>query len=108
MATVEIDPGVCGMPTIVRAEFDETTDRCKLSIDSDCPAIRGLSVELTDVDPFEEISLQRGGGPTALNLGRQFCAHSACPVPVGIIKAVEVAAGLALPVDVAMRISKEG
>ena len=39
--------------------------------------------------------------------GVEHCFHSACPVPVGIIKAVEVAAGLALPADVRMTISDD-
>lgn len=107
MAKVEIDPGICGLPTTVRAEMDPTTYRCKLSIDSECAAIRKMAIELTEVDPFREISLRRGEGPETLNMGRQFCSHSACPVPVGIIKAVEVAAGLALPADVTMRVSKD-
>ena len=29
--------------------------------------------------------------------GHEHCIHSSCPVPVGIIKTVEVAAGTALP-----------
>jgi hypothetical protein len=39
-------------------------------------------------------------------MGMKFCTHSACPVPVGIIKAVEVEAGLALPADVSIKISR--
>ncbi len=36
----------------------------------------------------------------------QFCSHAACPVPVGIIKAVEVEAGLALPEDAHIKVSR--
>jgi hypothetical protein len=32
--------------------------------------------------------------------------HAACPVPSGIVKAIEVACGLALPKDVSFKIEK--
>lgn len=107
MAKVEIDPGICGLPTTVRAQLDEATYRCHVSVESECTAIRKLGAELADVDPFQEISLRRGDGPLTLRKGQELCSHSACPVPSGIIKAIEVAAGLALPADVTMRISAE-
>jgi hypothetical protein len=40
-------------------------------------------------------------------MGLKHCFHAACPVPVGIIKAIEVEAKLALPKDVLMKIAKE-
>lgn len=107
MARVDIDPGICGLPTTVRAQMDDETYRCRISIESECASIRKMALELEEVDPFREIALRRGEGPEILLRGRQFCSHSACPVPVGIIKAVEVAAGLALPADVRMTVSKE-
>jgi hypothetical protein len=64
-----------------------------------------MAEELNEVDPFREIS-NRGDGPVTLKLGVKHCAHAACPVPVGIIKAIEVEAGLALPADVIIKISK--
>jgi hypothetical protein len=33
--------------------------------------------------------------------------HPACPVPSGILKAIEVAAGLALPKDASIKPSKD-
>ena len=64
-----------------------------------------LAEELADVNPFQEISF-RGEGPQTLKLGAKHCYHPACPVPVGIIKAVEVEAGLALPADAGIKLSK--
>jgi hypothetical protein len=40
-------------------------------------------------------------------MGTKYCSHAACPVPVGIIKAIEVEAHLALPADVTIKLSKE-
>ena len=96
LARAEIVSGICGFTATVEARTDGR--RCTLSITSDCDAIQRLAADLTEVNPFQEISF-RGEGPQALRLGAKHCHHPACPVPVGIIKAVEVACGLALPKD---------
>lgn len=107
MAKVEIDSGICGMKTTVWATAGSDPYHCKLTIESDCEAIHKIAAQLPEVDALREISLRRGEGPLALQKGKEMCYHSACPVPVGIIKAVEVAAGLALPADVSMKISDD-
>jgi hypothetical protein len=99
----EVHAGICGFVTIIQTELQ--TDTCLISIKSDCPAIQKLAAELTQVDPLQEISSRRKV-PQTLQKGLQYCTHAACPVPVGIIKAVEVEAGLALPADVFISISK--
>ena len=78
---------------------------CILTIKSDCKEIQGLAEALRQVDPFREISF-RGEGPLTYQMAARQCPHPACPVPVGIIKAVEIEAGLALPVDVTITLSK--
>ena len=104
LAKAEIFAGICGFTTTVETETkDDMT--CKVSIKSECAAIQKLAGELTEVNPYREISF-RGKGPTILETGSHYCTHPACPVPTGIIKAVEVAAGLALPQDVTIKISK--
>ena len=50
------------------------------------------------MDPIREITF-RGDEPLTLQLARKYCPHTACPVAAGIIKAVEVESGLALPAD---------
>jgi hypothetical protein len=99
----EIEAGVCGFTTTVKAV--KNGSKVVLEIDSDCQAIRKLAAELTEVDPFREFTF-RGQGPQTLDLGARHCSHPACPVPVGIIKAIEVAAGLALPADAIIKISQ--
>jgi hypothetical protein len=78
---------------------------CKLSINSECAAIRQLAEELTEVNPYQEISFKRAM-PKIHEAGHKFCTHAACPVPVGILKAVEVEAKLALPTDVTIKLAK--
>jgi len=104
MATAHIQSGVCGFQTTVHARLDGSD--VALEIHSDCQAIQKLAAALVRVDPFQEISF-RGAGPQTLNVAHRYCRHPACPVPAGILKAVEVAAGLALPADVTIRITKD-
>lgn len=89
--------------TLVEASANGNT--CDHYISSDCGAIQRMTDELTAVDPFEEISTRRGLLKIP-EMGAVFCTHTSCPVPVGIVKAVEISAGLALLTDVSIRLSK--
>jgi hypothetical protein len=99
----KIDPGVCGFTTTVEAQM--RGNECSLTIVSDCAAIHELAEHLQRVDPLQEISFRRSV-PRVLQASMEHCPHAACPVPVGIIKAVEVEAKLALPADVRITLSK--
>lgn len=83
----------------------EDGDRVRLSIQSDCKSCLRLGTALAEVEPFREITY-RGEGPLTLQLASQILPHPACPVPAGIIKAIEVAAGLALPANASIQLSK--
>lgn len=103
MAKAEIQSGACGYTTTVNTTMNGRV--CQIAIESDCTAIQKLAAELTEVEPYKEISPRRQT-PKTLEMGLKHCTHSACPVPVGIIKAVEIEAGLNLPVDVSIKLSK--
>jgi len=104
VATARIEAGICGFTTTVRAHQDGGS--VVLDVESDCEHVRRLAAALERVEPFREITF-RGPGPQVLALAREHCAHAACPVPAGILKAVEVAAGLALPRDVTITLSRD-
>ena len=103
MSKAEIFAGICGFNTTVQASMDG--DVCQLSIESQCDAIQRMAAELTQVEPFREISFRRNM-PQTMEAAIKYCKHAACPVAVGIIKAVEVEAGLALPADVTIKIER--
>ena len=103
MAIAEIDAGKCGYHTRVETSMDG--DSCAIQITSECPAIQRLAEALKMVSPYEEISFRRKM-PSILELGAKYCTHAACIVPVGVIKAVEIEAKLALPQDVHILLSK--
>ena len=103
MAKAEVHAGICGFTTVIETSLDG--DVCKVVIQSDCAAIQRMAKDLTEVDPYQEISYRRKL-PLTLEMAAKFCSHAACPVPVGIIKAVEVEANLALPADVTIKIER--
>ena len=103
MAKAEITSGICGFAATVTTRMQGRT--CLVSVESECDAVQRLGEALQEVDPFQEISF-RGQGPQTLKRGAEHCYHTACPVPVGIIKAIEIEAGLALPADATIKLSK--
>lgn len=102
MSKAEIYAGICGFSTVVEASMSGNV--CNVVITSDCKAIQQLAQVLTHVDPFQEISFKQAI-PQTIQLCIQYCTHAACPVGVGIIKAIEVEAQLALPADVSIKLS---
>jgi hypothetical protein len=106
MAKAVINAGICGFKTTVLAKMNED-GTVHLSVDSDCKAVCKLGDALQDVDPYREFSWRRDL-PKTHELAPKCLSHPACPVPSGIIKAIEVEAGLALPADVTIQVSKTG
>jgi hypothetical protein len=104
MAKARVDAGICGHHTTIEANADENFSVI-LKIESDCKHIKNLAENLTEVNALNEISFRKGI-PDTLQKGAEYCTHAACPVPVGIIKTIEVAAGLALPKEVKIEIEK--
>ena len=103
MAKAEICPGICGFKATVDTRMEG--DECTVKIATECEALQRLAEDLKQVDPFREFSFQ-GEGPLTLQLAAKYCKHAACPVPAGIIKTIEVEAGLALPADVTIKLTK--
>ena len=107
IANAEIMAGICGFRTTVRAEGDDDF-AVNLVVTSDCEKVQGLAAELGVVSALDEL----GGGHEGqiLSAGRRHlkgcCA--ACVVPPGIFKAMQVAAGVALPADVAIGLHLDG
>ena len=103
MAKAEIQAGICGYKTTVETTMDG--DMCNVTITSDCAAIQRMAANMGPLDPYREFTF-RGDGPETFDLASKYCSHAACPVPVGIVKAIEIEAGLALPQDVTITLSK--
>jgi hypothetical protein len=96
MTVVTVNPGVCGFITTIEVIKQEKR-KVSIRIDSGCEHIAGLSNSLKELDmrdvlkPRVECEVHKQASLHQL--------HSACPVPEGIIKAIEAEFGLALPRD---------
>lgn len=101
----DIDAGICGFATTVVAEA-ESMRKVKLDITSECSQIRKAADQLPEMDMLEELRAGLGRGHVYGVLSG--CVkHVTCPVGSGILKAAEASAGLALPKDVSIKLSKE-
>lgn len=104
MAIAEIQAGACGFTTVVNAT-EIGSHKVELSIESACPHVKKLAESLSVVDAYKELSCRRGT-TSIIAAALQHCTHAACPVPSGIVKAMEVAAGLGVACDVTIHITK--
>ena len=104
MAKVTIDAGVCGFCVEVNAT-SEDSQHVNIEITTDCPNFAELKKVIKEVDAYQEIEPDSKEGKI-LKEWPQYLHCSACPAPAGIIKAVEVAAGLALARDASIKVTK--
>lgn len=100
---VEVHPGVCGFVARIEAGSEDQR-HVSLRIESECENIRALAARLAvPVDGHEEI---RDGFTGRVHRSMQETLKgccSGCVIPSGLFKAMQVAAGLALPVDAGIR-----
>ena len=108
-ASVAIDAGICGFHTQAYATGHDNRT-VTLELDSDCEKITRLGHVLRQagpIDAYHEISPV--GKSVMLETARsvlQGCC-AGCAVPIGLFKCMQVAAGLALPKDIRIHLSKD-
>jgi hypothetical protein len=105
MVEVKVNPGVCGLNTSIKVD-SEDMQTAIIEICTDCPNIKPMEQELKEVDGYE-VCFSKPGDSKVYELAKKYCRHAACPVPIAIIKGVEVACGLVLPKDVEIKVTKE-
>lgn len=97
MATVRIMPGNCDFQGRIHVERTGKT-RFKVKIETECEQVIRLA------GLIHEISLRDALSPLTqsplLEKAAASGLHISCPIPLGIIRAIEVEAELALPTDV--------
>jgi hypothetical protein len=111
MARAEIYSGICGFRTEVEAT-SEDKQHVTLKITSTCPDVLRVAKKLNNVelDAYQEIGPCSQPGSIYETRVMAICGHLphvACPVPSGICKAIEVAAGLALPRDAHIKVFRD-
>ena len=109
IAKVEISAGICGFKTTARVESDDD-QLVAFRIESDCEKINALAARIADsgaLDAYAEISARDQSRLLALAQEQLSGGCAAGAVPIGMFKAMQVAAGLALPREVVIRLEKE-
>jgi hypothetical protein len=98
-AHADVQAGICGF----RSSIVVTAERSRLvrfTVESDCETITALAASLAehdDFDAFDEIDPRTDSSlMTVVRKHLKGCC-AGCAVPVGLFKAMQVAAGLALP-----------
>jgi hypothetical protein len=108
IATAEIEAGICVFRTTVRVRsedaqhvlFDVTTDCEKFA---DWARLQALG----PADAFQEINPTRGSHMLETARASLSGCCAGCAMPVGLFKTTQVAAGLALPKDVHIAMTRE-
>ena len=108
-AIVEIDAGVCGFKTSAKVS-SEDSQQVAFEVTSDCENIRRLASAFKNREPIDAYQEISPAAQSVLMLAVRStltgcCAG--CAVPAGLFKAMQVAAGLALPKDISIRLTKE-
>lgn len=103
MTKVLINPGACGMAVTVEVEKKEGKI-FSVRITTECEMVQKLAKEipeLTMMDAFKKFQ-----DNPVYKKGATCLRHVACPVPSGILKALEVEAEVNLPRDVSITFVK--
>jgi len=94
MTKAVVNAGACGMTvTIEVARVDKRSVRVRIT--TDCEMVTNLGDSLVRVDVQE--ALKAYVESQVYRYASQCRLHTSCPVPMAILKAIEVEAGLALP-----------
>lgn len=103
MIKVEIFAGICGFTTLVCSE-DKGGYKAEFQLESDCPNWNSFNEVLggEEINVMTELFKDRETGTLnsrVMELALKTIPHVSCPVISGLLKALEVSVGLALPKD---------
>lgn len=104
MTKVEIKPGVCGFVVNVTVEQDKERN-FHIVVETECEMVQRIAAEIAQLEfraPFTAIL----HNPVYRSASKHL-KHVACPVPAGILKAIEVEAGVCLPRPVTITFKKK-
>ena len=104
MTKVVIKPGSCGFTVTVTAEKG-TGRTVRISLETDCEMVQKMQEDIAALDRTAALA-GFSHNPVYRSAARHL-KHPACPVPSGILKALEVEAGLNVPRDVTVVFDKE-
>jgi len=104
MTRLTVTSGICGFSTTVTAEMQEGGKEITVKLESGCEMITAMDRGL---EPLDKMCVFTGFLTNPVyKAAAKHLKHTACPVPSGIIKALEVEAGFCLPRDASIVFEK--
>ncbi len=100
MTKLTVDAGICGFVTTVEVERINK-QKVKVVINSECESVAKLGESLTEIDRWAVF--KQAQDCEVSQVASNCHLHITCPVPIAVLKAIEVETGLALPRDVVIR-----
>ena len=100
MTEVVVEAGICGFTATVKVT-KLSNRKLGVVIASDCEILGELGNELQELDWPD--ALRSPGNTIVYESAFRHIKHTACTIPVAILKAIEVEVGAALPKDVSIR-----
>ncbi len=105
MVKTKVEAGICGFITEIEANSKDM-QHVSFMVNTNCEKIKKLSEKLNEFDAYNEI--KEGFDGELFKIIRQNLKGccSGCAVPVGLFKSMQVAAMVALPKDISIKIQK--
>lgn len=104
MAVGNINCGICGFSIHAEVQCADG-QHAQIKISSGCPSYQKIAEELQEVDVFQELfrGLHQG---KCYEIFSKYSKHPSCPGLSGILKTIEVAAGMALPQEASIKVER--
>jgi uncharacterized protein DUF6951 len=99
MTKVIVHSGACGFSVTITAEKGGG-GKTAVSLDTDCEMVKNMLEDIAVLDRFAPLAGLMGN-PVYRSAAKHL-KHAACPVPSGILKALEVEAGFNVEKDVSI------
>lgn len=94
MTRTVINAGICGMTTTVEV-VKIGKQQVGIKITSNCEMVAKMNETLAKVNLRKAFKTLTDS--IVYKCASEYCLHTVCPVPMAILKAIEIEAGLALP-----------
>jgi hypothetical protein len=103
----EVDPGACGLTSRIKASSPDGMN-VVLEIESACLRVQAYAPRAMVLDAYQELLNKPLAQTLPVRLAAEHNLHTTCPMPLAVLKAAEVAAGLALPQTTSIRLERVG
>jgi hypothetical protein len=97
MTHVSVEAGICGFTSTIEVS-KLAAKRVRVDITSECEMVSKLGEQLHDVEWRDALILSEN--PLLCKGAHRYIRHVTCPVPIAVLKAIEVEVGLALAKDI--------